>query len=307
MSKERDEKGKVSGELISGQIELYEMIARGKPLKETLTALVLFIESHTPEMICTILLLDEDGQRLWTGAAPNFPMGLSAAIDGSSIGPTAGSCGTAAFRGANVFVEDIQTDPLWNDYKMLFLLHGLRACWSSPIFDEQHKVLGTFAMYFRKPALPEKHDLELIDIATRIASACIQRKRADRALRRNLLRLSAIYENVCESIFLLEVQPDFRFRFVSVNKAFLSESNLRIEQVMGNDVERVLPPSTHQLVLSKYRQAIQEKRSVQWEQVTIHPDGKKTIAVTINPIFDERGICTYLVGNSHALTPAEGS
>jgi PAS domain S-box-containing protein len=299
------EHGQAPIELINGQIELYEMISRRKPLKETLTALVLFIESHTPDMICTILLLDEDGHRMWTGSAPNLPAGLSAAIDGSSIGPKAGSCGTAAFRGENVFVEDIQTDPLWADYKMVFLLHGLRACWSSPIFDEQHKVLGTFAMYFRKPALPKEHDLELIDIATRIASVSIVHKRAEQALRRSQRQLSVIYENVSEGIFLLEIQPDLRFRFMSVNKAFLSANGLRIEQVIGKDVERVLPPSTHQLVLSKYRQAIQEKRSVQWEEMTIHPDGKKTIVVTINPVFDERGDCTYLVGNMHDVAPAE--
>jgi PAS domain S-box-containing protein len=301
MSKEREKNGQVSDQLITGQIQLYEMIASGKPLKETLKELVLFIESHTPEMICTILLLDEDGQRMWTGAGPNFPIGLSAAIDGSSIGPKAGSCGTAAYRGENVFVEDIQTDPLWADYKMVFLLHGLRACWSSPIFDEQHRVLGTFAMYFREPALPEEHDLELIDIATRIASVCIQRKRADQALRRSERRLSVIYENISESIFLIAVQPDFRFHYASVNKAFLLSNDLRIEQVIGNDVERVLPPSTHQLVLSKFREAIQEKRSVQWEQGTVHHGGKKIMAVTINPVFDERGVCTNLVGNAHEL------
>src|SRR5262245_20165725 len=153
--------------LTKGQIQIYEMLARAKPLKEILTSLVLFIESQTPEMICTILLLDEDGKRMWTGAAPNFPMGLSAAIDGSSIGPTAGSCGTAAYRAENVFVEDIQKDPLWADYKMVFMLHGLRACWSSPIFNEQHRVLGTFAMYFKKPSMPDERDLKLIDIATR--------------------------------------------------------------------------------------------------------------------------------------------
>ena len=88
----------MSKDLIQGQIQLYERIARGKPLKETLTALVLLMESQAPNIICTILLLDEDGQRLWTGAGPNFPAGLSAAIDGSTIGPSAGSCGTAAFR-----------------------------------------------------------------------------------------------------------------------------------------------------------------------------------------------------------------
>ena len=286
-------------ELIKGQIELYEMIADGKQLKDILTALVLFIESHTPGMICTILLLDEEGKRMWTGAAPNFPAGLSAAIDGSEIGPNAGSCGTAAYRGENVFVADIRTDPLWTDYKMVFLLHGLRACWSSPVFDEQHRVLGTFAMYFREPALPEKRDLDLIDIATRIASASIRRKRSDQVLRRSQRQLSRIYENVSESIFLLEVQSDSRFRFASANKAFLSANELRIEQVIGKDVEKVLPPSTHQLVLSKYRQAIQEKRSIQWEQEVIQNGGKKTISVTVNPLFDESGVCTSLVGNVH--------
>ena len=160
-------------------------------------------------------------------------------------------------------------------------------------------------MYFRKPALPKEHDLELIEVATRIASVCILRKRADRVLRLSQRQLSAIYENVSESIFLLDVQPDFRFRFASVNKAFLLSNNLRREQVMGNDLERVLPPSTHQLFLSNFKQAIQEKRSVQLEQIIIHPDGKKTVIVTINPIFDERGVCTHLVGNSHDLAPAE--
>jgi PAS domain S-box-containing protein len=306
MTKESEENGQARDDLVTGQIQLYERIASGKPLKETLEALVLFIESHTPDMICTILLLDEDGKRMWTGAGPNFPIGLSAAIDGSSIGPSAGSCGTAAFRGENVFVEDIQTDPLWADYKMVFLLHGLRACWSSPIFDEQHRVLGTFAMYFRKPALPKKHDTELIDIATRIASVCILRKRADQALRRSQRQLSVIYEKISESIFLVDVQPDFRFRFASVNKAFLSANGFRMEQVMGNDVERVLPPSTHQVVLSKFREAIQEKRSAQWEQTAIHPGGKKIVVITINPVFDDRGVCTHLVGNSHDLVPTEG-
>ena len=285
------------------QIQLYEMIARGKPLKEILKSLVMFIESQTPGMICTVLLLDRDTNRMWTGAAPNFPSGLSTAIDGSMIGPSAGSCGTAAFRGENVFVEDIQKDPLWADYKMVFLLHGLRACWSSPIFDEQQKVLGTFAMYFREPSLPREQDLELINIATRIASAAIARKFADRVLRRNQHQLSLIFENVSEAIFFIEVRSDFRFRFASVNRAFLSTYGLRVEQVVGNDVEKVFPPSTHQLVLSNYRVAMQEKHPVQWEQTILHPKGKKSISVAIQPIFDPEGVCVYLVGNAHEKPP----
>jgi GAF domain-containing protein len=298
-----DGQGKTN--MVEGQIQLYEMIARGKPFKEVLASLVLFIESHTPEMICTILLLDEDGQHMWTGAAPSFPSGLSAAIDGSSIGPSAGSCGTAAYRGENVFVEDIQTDPLWEDYRNYFLLHGLRACWSSPFFDQQHKVLGTFAMYFRQPALPREHDLELINIATRIASACMIRKRMDSDLRQSQRHLSMIHENISEGLFLIEILPDFRFRFSSVNPAFLSLYQLNLRQVLGNDVEKVLPPSTHQLVLSKYKEAIQENSSVQWEQELIHPEGKKKIVATINPVIDDQGVCSHLAGNVHESGSAQ--
>ena len=288
-------------DVVNGQIKIYEMIARGKPLSEILTSLVLFIESHTPGMICTVLLLDRETNRMWTGAAPNFPFGLSAAIDGSSIGPNAGSCGTAAFRGDNVFVENIETDPLWTEYKSVFLLHGLRSCWSSPILDERSRVLGTFAMYFREPASPTDGDLELINMATRIASAGIARRFEDRALRRNQLQLSLIYENISESIFLVEVLPDYRFRFVFVNPAFLSTHGLRTEQVMDNEVERALPPSSHQLVLSNFRLAMQEKRPVQWDQTVIHPEGKKSIRVTVKPIFDPQGVCIYLVGNEHEI------
>ena len=164
-------------QLLEGQKQLIEMVESGKPFRETLKSLILFIESQSPEMTCTILLLDEDGRRLLHGAAPNFPSVLSAAIDGSSIGPKAGSCGTAAYRAKNVFVEDIQTDPLWADYKNAFLLHGFRACWSSPIFDAHNQVLGTFAMYYHFPALPSQKHLQLIRIATHIASICISRKR----------------------------------------------------------------------------------------------------------------------------------
>ena len=39
-------------------------------------------------------------------------------------GGAAGSCGTAAFLGKPVIVEDIALDPLWADYRDLALAHG---------------------------------------------------------------------------------------------------------------------------------------------------------------------------------------
>lgn len=127
-------------------------------------------------MLCSILLLDADGVHIRHGAAPSLPEQFVQAVDGAPIGPCAGSCGTAAYRGEQVIVEDIETDPLWDDYRHLATPHGFRACWSTPIFDAQHHVLGTFAMYFRQPGQPNARHLRLIEVATHTAAIAISSK-----------------------------------------------------------------------------------------------------------------------------------
>jgi GAF domain-containing protein len=134
-------------------------------------------------MLGSILLLDPDGKHLRHGAAPSLPPAYMAAIDGAEIGACAGSCGTAAYMGAAVFVSDIASDPLWADYKDLALSHGLRACWSIPILTRGRKVLGTFAMYHREPREPTIRDLMLVDLVTQTAALVIDRERAHEALR----------------------------------------------------------------------------------------------------------------------------
>jgi signal transduction histidine kinase len=135
------------------------------------------LEAQSPEMLCSILLLDADGIHVRHGAAPSLPQEYIKAIDGSAIGPRAGSCGTAAFRRASVFVADIASDPLWTEYREVALPFGLRACWSTPIFDEQHRVLGTFAIYLKQPGLPDEQHLNLINMAAHTASVCIEKNR----------------------------------------------------------------------------------------------------------------------------------
>src|SRR5207342_472784 len=81
--------------------------------------------------------------------APSLPDDYSRALDGLRIGPTAGSCGTAVYRGEPVEVTDIETNPLWADYRALAVPVGLAACWSCPIKARDGRVIGTFAFYYR--------------------------------------------------------------------------------------------------------------------------------------------------------------
>jgi GAF domain-containing protein/PAS domain-containing protein len=170
--------------------KVLELAIGDSPLEVTLSALIKIVESTSRTgVLGSILLLDVDGKHLRHGAAPSLPAAYMAAIDGSEIGPCAGSCGTAAYLGATVFVSDIATDPLWADYKQIALPHGLRACWSIPILTRGRKVLGTFAMYHREPREPTIRDLLLVDLITQTAALVIDRDRAQAALQ-NILSMA---------------------------------------------------------------------------------------------------------------------
>jgi GAF domain-containing protein len=113
-----------------------------------------------------------------------FQKPIPDAINGTVIGPSAGFCGTAAYRGEPVIVEDIATDPLWSGYRDLALPHFLRACWSTPVFSSQGKVIATFAMY-RALRRPTQRDQAIIDQITHLAGVIIQQKLAEEKLQRS--------------------------------------------------------------------------------------------------------------------------
>lgn len=169
--------------LRTGEARVLEMIATGAPLRDTLTELMVWIESQAPGMLCSVLLLDETGQHLHNGAAPSLPEEYIKVVEGIAIGAQVGSCGTAAYRGESVIVTDIQSDPLWADYRDVAAQYDLRACWSTPIFSRQGRVLGTFAMYYREVRSPGDLERYLLDIATHLAGIAIERDRAEERVR----------------------------------------------------------------------------------------------------------------------------
>jgi len=169
--------------ICTGQNRLLEMVALGAPLEEVLEKLVLLIESQTPNMLGSVLLLDKDGVHVRHGAAPNLPREYVKAVDGQPIGPAAGSCGTAMYTKKPVIVADILIDPLWNSYRELANKHRLRACWSTPILSSTGKMLGSFAMYYVEPRHPRPDDLRLAELASHIAGIAIEREEAEERIR----------------------------------------------------------------------------------------------------------------------------
>jgi PAS domain S-box-containing protein len=200
--------------LLEGYSRVLEMVAQSVPLDSVLDELMRVLEEQVDGMSCSVLLLSADGAHLHHGAAPSLPERYSRAVDGLSIGPVAGSCGTAAFLRAPVVVSDIATDPRWAPYKDLALDEGLRACWSTPIFSGRGDLLGTFAMYHRHPFSPSPMHHSLIDIATHVARIAIERDAAERErshhqeARRLAERLALIMQASKEAICEWDLRSD---------------------------------------------------------------------------------------------------
>ncbi|MDX1804205.1 MAG: response regulator, partial [Alcanivorax sp.] len=166
------------------------LIATGSSLPAVLNTIVLGVEAQHPHTMCSILLLDDSGTHVLLGAAPSLPSAYNNAIHGAPIGPRAGSCGTAAYTGKRVIVEDIDSDPLWEDYRDLARQAGLGSCWSEPIRGASGKILGTFALYHHTAHRPDDDDIETIAAAASLAAIAIERVN-DRA---DLLALNANLE-----------------------------------------------------------------------------------------------------------------
>ncbi|MGA7925821.1 MAG: EAL domain-containing protein [Candidatus Sulfotelmatobacter sp.] len=176
---------KVNEALLVGEKRLLEMIAKAEPLSDVLNFLARLIENQSSGSLCSVLLLDQ--KTLRHVAAPSLPHAYTSAIDGVTIGPSVGSCGTAAYTGQPVVVSDVATDPLWKDYRELALSHKLQACWSVPIFSTKGEVMGTTAVYYRERRAPSTLELDLIERAAHLAGIAIEGKQAEQNLMHNAL------------------------------------------------------------------------------------------------------------------------
>lgn len=150
------------------------MIAKGEALKPTTDRLCVEIEKRFPQLVSSILCVDEKGL-LHPLSAPSLPEDYSAAIDGLAIGPMVGSCGSAAYLRTPVIVTDIDNDPRWVGYRTLALAAGVKACWSSPICGSDGRVIGTFAFYFRETRGPTEEERALVGTCVHLCAIAIER------------------------------------------------------------------------------------------------------------------------------------
>ncbi|HZG59413.1 MAG TPA: EAL domain-containing protein [Anoxybacillus sp.] len=221
-------KHKRTEQMLAAQKRILENITQGIPVTFILHELARTVETIQPDIICSILLLDDDKKRLYHKAAPSLPKEYIEAINGFYIGSNAGSCGTAAFYQETVIVPNIETDPRWRDYKHLALSHGLRACWSMPIFSSTKQVLGTFAIYHRQVYEPTKEDLELIRTFSLWAGLALEQAQMKNELLESKQLYQSLFEHNQDAVFSLRLDGSVS----SVNQAAVSISGYSRDELL---------------------------------------------------------------------------
>jgi PAS domain S-box-containing protein len=248
--------------LLANQQQVLEFIAQGRALPEILEALARFIEERSDRAKCSILLLDSDGKHLRLGAAPSLPASFIQFADGWLIGPRAGSCGTAAYRGQQVISVDIATDPLWVDFADGFVNEqGLRSCWSTPILSIGGQVLGTFAMYYAEPKTPGPRDCELIGVATRLAGIAIERAQAESVLRESEAKHRLLLNSIQSPV--LALSDDMRVLYA--NEAYAQLNGAPIAELEGQNLLALFPEFRQTPAYKAYGQALTTGKSQEVE------------------------------------------
>ena len=187
---------------------------------ETLDAMARIVEEKNPGLRCSILLIDKETRRISSGAGPSLPAEYNSAVEGLLIGPSVGSCGTAAFWGVPVVVEDIFKDPLWRNLRGAAEVAGVAACWSFPVrATESGEVLGAIALYDHKPGAPERKHMDSLEITARMVALAIERDILEEELRQAATRekeelsaalLSAQTANRLKTEFLANMSHELR-------------------------------------------------------------------------------------------------
>ena len=266
-----------------------EAMAIRLPLNQVLSRLALSIEDAASGSLCAIMLIDDSGTHVYTGAAPNLSAQFTQSIDGLLIGPAAGSCGTAIWRRERVIVSDIANDASWIEYRDLALRHQLRACWSTPIIAGNGAVLGSFAVYYHSVREPQQLEISLVDDAVSLACVAIGQARDESSVRVSEAHYRAVVETAPSPIVGLDADE------------IVTEWNQAAESMFGRTRDSVLTRHFSQTCLQAdaratfercFSQSHTQRVQSSCETEILRPDGtRRWVMWSMSPIIaNDKGV-----------------
>ncbi len=222
--------------------DLLEYITLENDLQKVLDKIVDLAEKHSPNTMCSILLLDKTKKHLLKGSAPSLPKFYNDAINGVEIGEKVGSCGSAVYKKQRVIVEHIDSHENWQPYLELTQKANLHSCWSEPIISSTNEVLGSFAIYSSSQKKPNEFELKLIETYANIASKAIEKDMNTTLIKDNEHKLEKLFNNSQSGLL-----------YIDENRKLI-RANQKFSDILGYDSpEEMIGLSMREFHLSEER------------------------------------------------------
>jgi PAS domain S-box-containing protein len=269
-------------------------------LKKLLDYYLQQVEKLHPGMICSVQ--EKRGEQLFNMSSPSLPKEFLKQIDGRTIGPNVGSCGTAAFFKKKVIVTDIATDVHWSVYKGLAEKHNLKACWSNPILDRKGDVLATFACYYKEIKTPSASEENTIQRAGHLLQVILESYQREKSLKLSNQRYQYATKATNDAIWDWDLVAGTLYW----GDGFQATFGYKIDK-LAKDItswtDHIHPDDKHR-VLEKIHGVI-DGNNTDWEDQYQFEKANGEYAFVIDNGFvirDEKGKAIRMVGAMHDIT-----
>ncbi|TWU44413.1 Sporulation kinase E [Novipirellula aureliae] len=280
---------------LRGRNRVLLSLAEGQPLAKVLDEIIEVAEELRPEMIGSILVLDQQEGCLRHGASRQLPDFYLDAMEAMTPGPSVGSCGTATFTRKRVIVEDIHTSSLWEDYRDLATRAKFRACWSEPILAPCGRVMGTFAMYYAEARTPDARDLQFVESFAKLAAIAIERVTVDDELR----QMAAIVDSTDDAIILKNLDGVIERWNPGAERLY----GYSAKEALGMPIDLLVPEDCIDELDANTERLRQGKPVNHFETTRMTKDGKRIhVSSTISPVLDSEGILSHFVEVQNDIT-----
>jgi two-component system, cell cycle sensor histidine kinase and response regulator CckA len=125
---------------------------------------------------------------------------------------------------------------------------------------------------------------------------------AEEALRQNELWTKQVFDNIPECIFVLDVTPEGRFKFVALNPAEEDAVGLSTRDVSGKFIEDVLPDEVSKKVIANYRRCLEAGSLISYQDELNLEVGRRYFHTNLIPLRDAAGRIYRIAGCCTDLT-----
>jgi PAS domain S-box-containing protein len=250
-----------------------ETVAEGGPLEGMLDLLCHTMEQESVDrVIACIHPMNEDATMFRDTAAPSLDQSYREATDGVLVSSMIGPCCHAVTTRQTIIVPEVAADSKWIKFREFAEPLGIRSAWSTPIFSNEGKILGTFAHYYFEVRDPSPRDERMVELLTRAAAVAIERSRAERALRElNETLEQRVQAETRERLRIWNVSQDLLAildldgKFLSVNPAWSVSLGWSEAELLGKSYQWLLHLDDRERSRSEFGHLVKGRKTLHFE------------------------------------------